>query len=429
MTNSYGDFLPKSGAGVTEIGSIVKMMSTLDPLLEIGGETYLKEGYTLADAQSQYPEAFARLSGRDGKQWEWLRPTADPFSGRCWGLFNAANAILAFLGDQTRVQIYLINPELRSLRKVGEIPNGETIRSPFVECGGLFVASVDNNKFVVVNPADFASPKVVASPIGNWGYSHFIKGVPTKGGILWFGSQRAFVGYMKMSGASIASLDHYDLGFADTLASCISFKEVGGQEVTMFGTSGGKILWKAGVDHSNEEGWIVKWDQVTDYPMMSTSFNWAMYSAEADVVYFASGAGGFYVAANPRMTPVEPGGLNGIPGLFELPFDGSLGWSMCDGFLFAQPHDTNKVLNQFYRFNPDTREWDTLKHASDYRFATINTTYSNGTYAARFAGHMVTVGTGQAGGTYLGLMVSSDTVYLPSDPSTKGGVANFVRIK
>ncbi|MGL5286161.1 MAG: phage tail protein [Aeromonas sp.] len=406
-------------SGGDRIGSVSQMMAVQDHLVYDGDKVYLKEGVTLEDAANVFPAAFAKLSGAKGKQF-LITTSGASRSGTVMGFAVSNGKALIVYDTGSVTAIATLDPQTRQFKQVATVSS--RVKCPLSEAGGKLIGSLDANKFLVIDIANPTSYQEVSSPSGNWGTSYMTASCPTSGGILWATGAPGGVAFMPVSAAgAIGALSMITLpGAPSAVRRLLSFTDKTGNKVS-FAVTSAEIYWKAGTTHTSVDGWVLKWSG-------AVGADFAVYSVEADVVYFA-GSYGEYVVCDPRMSPLNQAGDVVLAGAFQGEYETGLHWGQIGDTIFASPLPQPTSVdspNHYYRLDPKVGKWDSFKHGVNIRLL------SNGSSRLGVEVGDYMVGTGMlyaAGNGSFVTLVSSPSVHLQADQTTKGGVANYVRIK
>lgn len=419
--------MPLGSGGGDRIGSVVTMMAVQDHLVHDDDKVYLKEGVTLEDAANVFPEAFEKLSGAKGKQFLISTAGRGAITGTPQGFATRGDRAMIITNSSTQTNVYLVNPKDRVItRRTGY---ESASKSNFVEYAGKMFGSMESNKFLVFDIADHSQHQEASSPVGNWGTSNMTLGCATKGGILWSTGATGELAFMSIAdNGAIKDIVKYKLTGANTsFVSVMSFTDKTGNKVNFAVTGMGEIFWKAGDDHSTNAGWVKKWSTNAAELEPDLAVTYGVYSVEADAVYFAD-AYGLYAVCDPRMSPLNEAGDVALLGAFMGEYEQGLTWSQIGDTIFANPINQTATdsPNAYYRLDPKTAKWDSFKHGVNVKLGVI----ARSVGGIKCGEHMVAVGSLVTGGSnsYI-MMISSPAVHLQSDPTTKGGVANYVRIK
>ncbi|MGL4755659.1 MAG: phage tail protein [Aeromonadaceae bacterium] len=415
--------MPLGSGGGDRIGSVVQMHGTMGSLVYEDDKVYLKEGAILEDAANVFPEAFAKLNGANGKQFIINTAGRLNTSGTVLGFVKSGDKALVVIDTSSTTSINLIDPKTRKLSHV--TTHNNRAKSNFVEYGGKLIGAIDGNKFLVIDLSNPADMKEVSSPTGNWGTAYMTHGRATKGGILWATGNRGEMAFMKVSDAGeIQDLKAYTITAASApIRLFLSFTDKTGNDVNFVVTSN-EIYWKAGTEHTSAAGWEKKWPS-NDQPAIGATY--ATYSVEADAVYFGDSYGA-YMVCDPRMSPLNEAGDVGIYSAFFGEFENGLSWSQIGDTIFvtATPASPTDSPNVYYKLDPATAEWESYKHGVNVRLGSSPASVGG----VEIGEHMVAYGLlGTAGSGQFVAMFSSPLVHLQADPTTKGGVSNYVRIK
>lgn len=410
--------MPLGSGGGDRIGSVSQMMAVQDHLVHDGDKVYLKEGVTLEDAANVFPDAFAKLSGAKGKQF-LMTTSAQGRSGTVVGFAVSNGKALVVYDTGSVTAIATLNPATRQFKQVATVSN--RAKFPLVEYAGKLFGSLEGNKFLVIDIANPTSYQEVSNPSGNWGTAYMTAGAATIGGILWATGAKGQLAFMPVSDAGvIGNLSLIELPAASAaITRLMSFTDKTGNKVSFAATSA-EIFWKAGTAHTTVDGWVKKWSG-------SPGTSFSVYSVEADVVYFADSYGA-YTVCDPRMSPLNEAGDVVLQGAFQGEYEQGLHWGQIGDTLFTTPQNqaSTDSPNIYFRLDPKLGKWDTFKHGANIRL--ISTTAS--LIGIEVGDHMVGVAMLFSGGAGSFVpVISSPAIHLQADPTTKGGVANYVRIK
>lgn len=435
---SYQAFLPKSGGGSSDsVGSITRMSTVLDALVEIDGKTYMKEGYHLSEGADTFPEAYAKLSGKDGKQWEGIIDTILTTSDVFRGMFTTEIGIVAvYTNSNQTLKLYKVDPERSSMNILHTYTTTATnFRSNAVYQNGCIWIWMDSNYLISVKPTDLGAKNETHVKPSGMNYTFGSRGFPVGDkGIIWAGNSPGnSVIYTEVERSAVPSSggSHYFAFPTSVLQGSIQggiqFTEIGGNVVTFIYSGYGEIVWHGGsgslYDPTN---WSAR---VTIKHMQDMGLygvfqpKYIVASPLADVVYIGD-ANGAYFVTNGRGLGPEGALYNVEYSKFPALVSAGTSWSCVDGTIFFYP---GSAFGNYYRFTATGRKWESFNYANKIRLFGDNDSAVSITKSGTTIVHLADVtplATGRRG-----VMVSSDKVMLPIDNTTEGGTSAYMRVK
>lgn len=437
---SYKAFLPKTGGGGSDtIGSITRMSTTLDALVEIEGKTYMKEGYHLSDGPDTFPEAYEKLSGKDGKHWDGIIEQNLSNSYKFRGLFATEIGTLAIFTYNQEMRLYHVDPERSSMNlihtyNVTTNSGQQQFRSHAIHQNGCIWIWLDSNYIAVIKPSDlgvinehYIKPSGMTATFAQRGFPVGDKG------ILWAtGNPATAYIYMEVErSAQISGTPTYAVFptsmIQGSLMSGVQFTEIGGNVVTFMYTSVGEIVWHGGsgsLDDINNWAVRVNLQNLQDMGVYSLFRpKYMVASPSADLVYVGDINGAYFVTNGRGLGP-EGALFNVEYAKFPALVSSQTSWSAVNNFIFFHP---GAALGNYYRLNPTTRKWESFNYANKMR---LNGDVEYPPSLCQNGTDMIHWGreNGLASNKYC-VMVSSDKVMLPIDNTTEGGTSAYMRVK
>lgn len=435
---SYQAFLPKSGGGGSDtVGSITRLSTTMDPLVDIDGKTYMKEGYHLSEGPETFPEAYAKLTGKDGKHWDGI---IDPYlsnSAVFRGVFTTEIGILAVFTLNTELYLYKVDSERSTMIKLKTytIATGQFRSNAVYQSRCIWIWS-DGKRLNSLKPSDLGAFNSTATSIAGMTYDFAPRGIAVgTNGTLWFtgspAQQYVHITTTDSANPDLSAAASFVQNFPTsmiqgTLQGGVYFTEVSNNPVVILYTNVGELLWNATGRYDNFNEWSVRFSlkdlqDLGVYNLFSPRF--ISISPEADVVYIGDAFGNYFVGngrllgdgQGPNVTYAQ------FPALVQA---GSASWSSADGYIFFSP---GPAFNNYYRFNKDSRKWENYNFGSKLRMSRL----VDGQIPLAKSGDTM-VHFGDPGLLVNGkhcVLTSTHRVMLPNDGSTEGGTSAYMRIK
>ncbi|MGL5016404.1 MAG: hypothetical protein ACRC6V_19320 [Bacteroidales bacterium] len=435
---SYQAFLPKSGGGGSDtIGSITRMSTTMDPLVEVDGKTYMKEGYHLSEGPETFPEAYEKLTGKDGKQWDGIIESYISSSAIFRGIFATEIGIVSVYTLNTELFLYKVDAERSTMTKLHtySIATGQFRSHAVYQSRCIWIWS-DGKRLNSLKPSDIGAWNSTVTSISGMTTDTCSRGFAVgTDGIIWFpgspATQYVYVTTSENANPNLSSSASYTQTFPTSmiqggLFGGINFTEINNNSVVIMYTVGGELLWNGSGKYNSTNEWVVRMS-LSDIQGLGL---WNLFapryisvSAEADIVYVGDQHGNYFVG-NGRL--VGDGlGPNVTYGQFPaLVQPGQCSWSSADGYIFFSPGPT---FNTYYRFNKINRKWENYNFGSKLRLPRV---VDNQPTLAKSGNTMVHFGdiNGVSAGKQC-VLTSTHKVMLPNDNSTEGGTSNYMRIK
>lgn len=435
---SYQAFLPKSGGGGSDtVGSITRMSTVMDALVEIDGKTYMKEGYHLSESADTFPEAYEKLSGKDGKQWEGIIDLSLTTSDIFRGMFTTEIGIVAvFTSTNQTLKLYKVDPERNSINILHTYTTTATnFRSNAVYQNGCIWIWMDSNYLVSVKPTDLGAKNETYVKPSGMNYTFGSKGFPVGDkGIIWSAVSPGYsVVYTEVERSAVPTSggSHYFVFPTSLLQGSIQggiqFTEIGGNVVTFIYTGSGEIAWHGGSGNLYEPAnWsprvtVKNLQDMGLYGVFQPKF--IVASPLADVVYLGDSNGAYFVTNGRGLGP--EGALYNVEySKFPALVSSGTSWSCVDGTIFFNP---GAAFGNYYRFTVTGRKWESFNYPNKIRLLgdleAANSVTKSGTTMVHWSDVSALV-SGRRG-----VMVSADKVTLPIDNTTEGGTSAYMRVK